>query len=106
MLSMHWPNWAAFGLHLLTLLAGGSASWTAWRAARLWRIASDLPIEDIAPSQVSWDDNPALGVLEAHAALAAVRKAYESSARLNAAAARTTALSAGLTGIATLLGVL
>lgn len=47
-----------------------------------------------------------LGILEAVVALNAVRRAYEVSAALNARAARTTAVSAALTGFATLLGAL
>lgn len=106
MLSSHWSPWQALTLRLVALAVGALASWTAWRAARLWRRASELPIEDTTSrSAVSWDDSPASGVLEAVVALNAIRSAYGSSAHLNAKAAHMTAISAALTALLTLLGV-
>ena len=107
MFSSHWPPCAVFALRLATLLAGLATAGLAWRAARLWLDASKVQIEDTTPrTQVSYDDSPALGILEAIVSVNATQAAYNASATLNARAARWTAWAAILTGATTVLGVL
>lgn len=59
MLSNHWSPAQVIILRVLTLAIGAFATWTAWRAAQLWRRASEVPVEIAAPTaaRVSWDDS-------------------------------------------------
>jgi hypothetical protein len=107
MFSSQWAPWAVFVLRLAALIAGLVTAGVAWRAAAPWLAASKVEIEDTTPrTQVSWDDNPALGVLEAVVAGNATQTAYSRSSALNARAARWTAAAAILTGIVAILGAL
>ena len=73
----------------MTLAVGLAAAATAWRAAALWLAASKVQIEDTTPrTAVSYDDVPALGILENQVASYAVQTAYNVSSALNARAAR------------------
>lgn len=107
MLSSHWPPHAVFALKLATLIAGIATAVVAWRAAAMWLAASKVQIEDTTPrTMVSYDDNPALGILETQVSGYATQTAYNKSSQLNANAARWTAAAAILTGVAAVLGVL
>jgi hypothetical protein len=107
MFSSHWHAEAVFALKLGTLIAGLVAAALAWRAAALWLTASKVQIEDTTPrTMVSYDDNPALGILEVQVGGYATQTAYNTSSALNAHAARWTAAAAVLTGVAAVMGVI
>ncbi len=107
MFSSHWPPESVFVLKLATLAAGLTAAGLAWRAAALWLAASKVKIEDTTPlTIVSHEDVPALGILETQVSGYATQTAYSASSKLNAHAARWTAASAILAGIAAVLGVI
>lgn len=94
-------------LKTLTILIGLAAAALAFIAARKWLAASRVEIDDTTPEVVvSWDDAPALGVLEAVVAVNAVKDAYKRSAELNADAAQWTCFAAIATGIATALAAI
>lgn len=107
MLSIHWPPSVSLALRVATGLLSIAAAVAALWAAFLWLEASKVTIEDTTPAiEVSHDDAPALGILEAIVAVNATKAAYSASAALNARAARWTALAAILTGAAAFLGAL
>ena len=106
MFSSHWPPCAVLVLKLAAVLAGLATAGISWRAACRWLDASKVQIEDTTPrTQVSYDDNPALGILQAIVSVNATQAAYNASATLNARA-RWTAWAAILAGAAAVLGVL
>ncbi len=106
MLSASFPPQIAFAVKLIDGLVGLAATTVAFRAAHLWLKASKVPIEDTTPAiEVSHEDNPALGILEAIVAVNATKAAYDASAALNARAARWSASAAILTAVAVFLGV-
>jgi hypothetical protein len=73
----------------------------------LWFDASKVQIEDTTPrTEVSYEDAPALGVLEAIVSVNATQAAYNKSADLNAGAARWTAWAAILGGAAAIVGAI
>jgi hypothetical protein len=107
MLSSLVPPYVGLALRTSATLIGLGAAAAALYAARLWLDASKVAIEDTTPlMEVSYDDAPALGILEAIVAVNATKTAYNASAALNAKAARWTALAAILTGVAAFLGAL
>jgi len=107
MFSSSLPPSVAVALRFVSGLAGLAAAAVAWRAARLWLDASKVPIEDTTPVlEVSYDDAPALGILEAIVSVNATQAAYKKSAALNAEAARWTAWAAILTGTSAFLAVI
>ena len=107
MFSSHWPPFLALALKALTLAAGVAAAGVGWWASRLWLRASKVEIDYSPPAvEVSHEDNPALGILDAQVMGYATHAAYNSSACLNAIAARWTGRAAILTGVTALLGVL
>ncbi|MGD0864895.1 MAG: hypothetical protein ABSA49_04995 [Rhizomicrobium sp.] len=107
MFSSFLPPFVAVVLKTIGGLTGLAAAVAAWRAARLWLEASKIPIEYAEPAvQVSYDDVPALGILDAKVGVDAAQTAYKKSAALNAEAARWTAWAAILTGASALLAVI
>lgn len=107
MLSGHLCQALGVALKVATCLSGVTAALVAWRAAILWLAASKVQIEDTTPRTiVSYDDNPALGILQTEVSGYATQSAYNASSALNARAARWTAWAAILSGVAAFLGVL
>ena len=107
MLSAHWTPGVVLLVKVFTLGFGAGTAGVGWWAAHLWLEASRVEIEDTTPrTMVSYDDNPALGILGVEVAGYAIQKAYRESAALNARAAVWTAWAAILAGAATVLGAL
>ncbi len=104
MFSSHWPTHVQFAIKVLLFFVGIAAAFVAWRASYLWLIASKVEIEDVVPrTEISYEDSPALGILEAIVATNAVRAAYETSSAINARAARWTSGAAVISGILAVL---
>jgi hypothetical protein len=102
MFSSFLPPYVGVVLRTIGGLIGLAAAAVAWRAAQLWLQASKVPIEDTTPAvEVSDEDVPALGILNAKVGVYATQAAYNASAALNASAAQWTGWAAILTGAAT-----
>jgi len=106
MFSSSLPPYVAIALKITSGMVGLTAAAVAWRAARLWLDASKVPIEYWEPlTEVSYDDVPALGILDVKVFANALQAAYNVAATKNARAALWTAWAAILTGASALLAV-
>lgn len=107
MLSSRLPAPIALLVKVLGLAAGVAAALVGWWAARLWRKASAVEVEDTTPlHQVSYSDVPEFAGMDAQAANYAIQRAFAESSALNKEAARWTGWAAVLAGAAGLLSSL
>jgi len=89
----------------LAFLAGLGSAVTGWYAARLWYWASLIVLPQFDPPLASISDAPELHIMSAYNQLNETSRLLEVSSRLNASAARWTAVASILAGAAAILGV-
>lgn len=106
MFSGPWPSLLTLAVKGLALASGVGAAVIGYVAARLWLKASGVSVPELTEPAPSMEDNPALHILNAYVQLCETKQAYDTSARLNATAARWTAWAAILTGAAAVLSAL
>lgn len=91
---------------LAFILVSSSTAICALVAARYWYLSSQVPPEDVEPTDVSIDDSPALHILETQVNTDNIRAAFAEASRLNKNEAIWSAAAAVLGAIAAVLSIL